>query len=152
MTREEMIKTYEIYSKADAYQFGFEYRGNLYSYPTNDLNTITSALKLDRTSAKRGGYGKIRVRFSERMKVALIENKKAIKLGSVNVLNYADKWNKGEHFEHYIHDINGQHYEKDHIPFYVMGDIELNGLQVQLKYDGATLVEEPTLMKLLARA
>lgn len=152
MTREEMIKTYELFSKADAYQFGFEYHGDLYSYYTNDLNTIEAALKFDRTSEKRGGYAKIRVRFSEKLKVALIENKKAVRLGNVSVLNYADKWNKGEHFEHYIHDINGMHYEKDRIPFYVMGDIELNGLQIQLKYNGATLAEEPTLMKLLARA
>ena len=152
MTREEMINTYETYSKADLYQFGFGFHDELYAFTLDDLSLVDSALKYDHTSAKRGGYSKIRVRFSEKFKAYLIETKKAIKLGSLDVLNYADNWNNGEHFEHYIHDINGQHYEKDHIPFYIMGDIEINGLQIQLKYDGATLVDEPTLLRLLARA
>lgn len=152
MTREEMIRNYELHTAANYYQFGFEYKGNLYSYSTANLNDVDEALKFDRTSTERGGHAKIRIRFSAKMKACLIANRKAIKLGNIHLLDYADKWNKGEHFEHYIHDINGKEYRKNHVPFYQSGDIEINGKQVQLKYDAATLVEETTLNRLLALA
>ena len=37
---------------------------------------------------------------------------------------------------------------KDSVPFYVEGDLEIDGRQVQIKFNGAQIVVERTLKKL----
>lgn len=150
MTREEMISKYEAKSAATSHIFGFPFEGVLYSYETNDLSEIDEVFKLGRAAKSHGGAQKIKISFSKLTKKKLINNGKAIKLGTLDIMSYIDKYNNGEHFEHYIHEINGKTWVKDSIPFYVAGDIELNGKQVQIKFDGATLVSETTLVRLYA--
>ena len=150
MTREEMISKYEEKSAATSHIFGFPFEGALYSYTTNDLSEIDEVLKLGRAAKSHGGAQKIRISFSKLTKKKLIDNGKAVKLGTLDIMSYIDKYNAGEHFEHYIHELNGQTWVKDTVPFYKAGDIELDGEQVQIKYDGATLVSEATLVRLYA--
>lgn len=150
MTREEMISKYEAKSAATSHIFGFPFEGALYSYETNNLSEIDEVFKLGRAAKSHGGAQKIKISFSKLTKKKLINNGKAIKLGTLDIMSYIDKYNNGEHFEHYIHEINGKTWVKDSIPFYVAGDIELNGKQVQIKFDGATLVSETTLIRLYA--
>lgn len=150
MTREEMISKYEEKSAATSHIFGFPFEGALYSYETNNLSEIDEVFKLGRAAKSHGGAQKIKISFSKLTKKKLINNGKAIKLGTLDIMSYIDKYNNGEHFEHYIHEINGKTWVKDSIPFYVAGDIELNGKQVQIKFDGATLVSETTLVRLYA--
>ena len=150
MTRDEMIMNYEEKSAADLHLFGFPFKGDLYTYTTNDLNTVKEALKLSRAAMSKGGAQKIRVEFSKLLKTKLVATGKAVKVGTMSVMEYADKYNKGEHFERFIHELNGKTWVKDNVPFYKAGDIEINGKQVQIKLDGATLVTEPTLVKLYA--
>ena len=150
MTREEMISKYEAKSAAEFHLFGFSLKGDLYTYTTNDLNEVDEALKLGRAAMSKGGAPKIRIEFSRLMKEKLVATGKAVKVGTMSVMEYADKYNKGEHFERFIHELNGKTWVKDNVPFYKAGDIEINGKQVQIKLDGATLVTEPTLVKLFA--
>lgn len=147
MTREDMINTYEGKTTAQGYIFGFEFSGDIYSVDTDSLQIVNDSLKLDKTSIARGGFSKIRVRFSKLDKIKLINSKKAVKVGAMNVMAYADKYNAGEHFEHYIHELHGKTWVKDSVPFNVAGDIEINGKQIQIKFDGATLTDERALAR-----
>ena len=144
-TRDEMLQKYEAHSAADYYLFGFEYNGDLLCYRANSLQEVNNALKLDKAASSKGGMLKIRVRFGSFDKARLAS--KSQKLGKISVMAYADKYNNGHHFEHYIHELNGKSWAPDSVPFNVAGDIEIDGKQVQIKFYGAELTNE----KVLAR-
>ena len=147
MTRNEMIARYNALSAATAYIIGFVMNGSLYY--TMSAHIADEFLKLDRMSSKRGGWAKIRVKLSSADRKALVETGKATLLGSVDLLNTADKYNKGERFERIITEtLTGETWVKDSVPFNVAGDITLDGQEVQIKFDGAELTNERTLMRI----
>lgn len=147
MTRNEMIARYNALAAATAYIVGFVLGGNLYY--TMSAHIADQFLKYDRMSSKRGGWAKIRVRLSSADRKALVECGKAVLIGAAELLETADKYNKGERFERIITEtLTGEKWVKDSIPFNVAGDIELNGEQVQIKFDGAELTNEKMLMRI----
>ena len=149
MTRNEMIARYNALAVATAYIIGFVLDGMLYYIMSAHI--ADEFLKLDRMSSKRGGWAKIRVKLTSADRKALVACGKAIMLGSADLLNTADKYNKGERFERVITEtLTGETWMKDSVPFNVAGDITLNGEEVQIKFDGAELTNEKTLMRMCA--
>ena len=150
MTRNEMIRRYEALSAAAAYIIGFVQNGLLYYILTAEI--ADDFLKLDHMSSKRGGWAKIRVKLSAANRKALIANGQAILLGAAaDLLDTADKYNKGERFERVITEtLTAEKWVKDSVPFNVAGDITLNGQQVQIKLNGAELTNEKTLARMAA--
>lgn len=147
MTRNEMIARYNALAVATAYIVGFVLNGMLYY--TMSKHIADSFLKMDRMSSKRGGWAKIRVKLSSADRKALVACGKAIMIGSADLLDTEDKYNKGERFERIITEtLTGETWVKDSVPFNVAGDITLNGEEVQIKFDGAELTNERTLMRM----
>ena len=147
MTRNEMINRYNALAVATAYIVGFILDGMLYY--TMSAHIADKFLKLDRMSSKRGGWAKIRVKLTSADRKALVACGKAIMIGSADMLNTTDKYNKGERFERIITEtLTGETWVKDSVPFNVAGDITLNGQEVQIKFDGAELTNEKTLMRM----
>lgn len=147
MTREEMIARYNALSAATAYIVGFVFEGMLYYIMSAHINP--DFLKLDRMSSKRGGWAKIRVKLTAADRKALVACGKATLIGAADLLNTADKYNKGERFERVITEtLTGETWVKDSVPFNVAGDITLNGQEVQIKFDGAELTNEKTLRRI----
>ena len=146
MTREEMLTKYETLTAADAYIIGFQMNGCLYTLYTETLASIADCIKYDRAAQSHGGMGKIRLRMTQLDKVKLA--RVAINRGPINVMEYAEKYNNGEKFERYITELNGQKWIKDNVPFWQSGDIEINGKQVQIKFDGAEITNEKTLARI----
>lgn len=147
MTRNEMIARYNALSAATAYLIGFVLNGILYY--TMSAHIADEFLKLDHMAEKRGGWAKIRIRLSSADRKTLVACGKAIMLGSADLLNTEDKYNKGERFERIVTEtLTGERWVKDSVPFNVAGDIVLNGEQVQVKFDGAELTNERTLMRI----
>lgn len=143
MTREEMLNTYEAHSAADAYILGFVHHGELFAAELPELPD--AVLKLDHASSKRGGQAKIRVRVAKADKLALIAKGLAKIIGKAEDLEADAHHNKGENFERIITELAGQHWVKDRVPFWVAGDLSLNGRELQIKFDGAELTNEKTL-------
>ena len=147
MTRNEMIARYNALAVATAYIVGFVLNGSLYY--TMAPHIADQFLKLDRMSSKRGGWAKIRVKLTSADRKALVASGKANWIGSADLLNTADKYNKGERFERIITELlTGETWVKDSVPFNVAGDITLNGEEVQIKFDGAELTNEKTLLRM----
>jgi len=147
--KEYLVKSYEMTTGAQGYLYGFVQNHNLYYVLTAGL--IDEALKLDRESSKRGGRFKIRIRFSSAMRKAMIATGKAVLLGSENLLDTNDKYNKGERFERIITEsLTGERWEKDSKPYWECGDVRLNGKEIQVKFDGAELTNESAVEKGLA--
>lgn len=148
MTLTEMINHYNALTAAHAYIVGFVLNHLLY-YVRVDGNLPQEFLKLDRASSKRGGMAKVRVRLSSAIRTALVANGEAVLMGSETLLT-DDRYNKGERFEKVITEtLTAETWVKDSVPFNVAGDIELNGVQIQIKLDNAELTNEKILGRLL---
>ncbi len=144
MTKATMIRNYRKFSASDCYALGFVYKHDLYIAMVDEI--APRFMKVERESSKKGGRQKLQLRLNNNDKEYLIR-KGAEYLGSETML--IGEYNKGVEFERLVYMINGQEYRgKDNVGFWVAGDIEIDGKQVQVKLEGAQIVVENTLENL----
>ena len=144
MTKETMIKNYRKFSAADSYILGFEYKHNIYYIMINEIPP--RYMTVERESSKKGGAQKLQLRLKKAYREQLIR-KGAILIGSEDIL--IGEYNKGVEFERIISEMNGQQFRgKENVGFWVEGDLEINGIQYQIKFNGAQIVTEKTLERL----
>lgn len=141
MVKRTMMKWYEKFSAADGYIIGFVMDKMLYMVEMDRI--APRFLSVEEASRNQGDNLRLRLKKAQKQSLA----KKAICLGSADVLT-ADKYNKGENFEKVVTEYYGQEWEKDTIPFYMQGDINVNGRELQIKLDSATLANSKMLEKL----
>jgi hypothetical protein len=141
MVKRTMMKWYEKFSAADGYIIGFVMDKMLYMVEMERI--APRFLNVEEASRNQGDNLRLRLKKAQKQSLA----KKAICLGSADVLT-ADKYNKGENFEKVVTEYYGQEWEKDTIPFYMQGDINVNGRELQIKLDSATLANSKMLEKL----
>lgn len=141
MVKRTMMKWYEKFSAADGYIIGFVMDKMLYMVEMEHI--APRFLNVEEASRNQGDNLRLRLKKAQKQSLA----KKAICLGSADVLT-ADKYNKGENFEKVVTEYYGQEWEKDTIPFYMQGDINVNGRELQIKLDSATLANSKMLEKL----
>lgn len=146
MTKTTMIRNYRKYSAADGYIIGFTYGGNLYMIEIDEI--MPRFLNVEQASRNQGEN--LRLRLKKKHKEQLMK-KNPICLGSADCL-VADKYNKGEIFEKLVTEFYGQKWKKDTIPFWVQGDINIFGKEIQIKLDSATLMNTKHVKKLQNRA
>lgn len=152
MTREVMIKVYKRFAAAHKYLVGFIYGDKLYFVTYTDM-IADDMLKLDRAAQSKGGMAKVRIKVSAKLKAMLVHSGKAIQLGNASEMDTDDKYNMGERFERIVTEkLVGEKWVKDSVPFWVAGDVRMNGEEVQVKFDNAELSNEKTLAGLLANA
>lgn len=144
MTKETMIRNYRKFSAADSYILGFIYKHEVYMIEVKEI--MPRYMRVEHESSKKGGCAKLQLRLPQNYQKQLMR-KGAICLGNEEILN--GEYNKGVEFERLISEMNGQTFRgKDNVPFYVEGDLEIDGRQVQIKFNGAQIVVERTLKKL----
>lgn len=135
-----MINGYNKHAFTHNYIFGFAYKGNVYmSFRKADI--LPAILTLDLAS-RSAGYS-LRFKPNNRIKVALLEN--ATLICSEAFLEEQVKnsiYNRGEIFEKMVTERYGQTWVKDHVPFTDDGDITINGIAYQIKYQKATFISE----------
>ena len=146
MTYKEMIRYYNRKSAAHTYIVGFARNGKVY-YVTISWEELTAFLKADHESSSRGGALKARVRVPAGYQVEAITSGKAVELCDVAELAVG-KYNRGENFERVITEtLTETVWVKDSIPFYKQGDIQLNGEEIQVKFNDAELTNEKTIAR-----
>ena len=142
----DMIDRYNMHSFTHNYIFGFSYKGNVYmSFAKSDI--LPAILMIDKAS-RNAGYS-LRFKPNNDIKVALLAN--AELLCSVKFLEdmvASTIYNRGEIFEKIVTERYGQTWVKDHVPFNEAGDIEIDGIAYQIKYQKATFVSEAGLHNL----
>jgi hypothetical protein len=107
------------------------------------FNDLRPFLRIEKAAQSKGGHSKIRIKARVKELAELLP--KAILLGDEEILN-DEKWNTGIKFEKVVTErIAKQEWERDSVPFWVAGDIELNGTQIQVKFNGAELTNEKTI-------
>ena len=142
MNKNTMIRSYRKYSVADSYILGFIYDKMLYMLEVAEI--APRFLNVEEASRNQGEN--LRLRLKKAHKTSLMK-KNPICLGSADCLN-AEKYNKGEIFEKLVAEYFGQEWKKDTVPFYVDGDLNVNGKKIQIKLDSATLMNTKQLKKL----
>ena len=141
-----MIATYCAHSAADEYWFGFTVDGNAYVVPNIPFAVLMKYFKPDFTSHKKGHKFIIRVKASADECRALIPS--AILLGAESVLRERVK-NAGDGLEIILTErfTPDEWVKHDSAPFFARGDLRINGKEVQVKLNGATLTTEDFLRK-----
>lgn len=138
-----LIAAYIALTAAHEYWFGFIFNHKVYVVTGMTFNDLRPFLRIEKAAQSKGGHSKIRIKARVKELAELLP--KAILLGDEEILN-DDKWNTGIKFEKVVTErIAKQEWERDSVPFWIAGDIELNGTQIQVKFNGAELTNEKTI-------
>lgn len=146
MTMTEMMNAYSARSAAHTYALGFVEGHSLYAVKLG-FEELSRFFKLDRASSKRGGFAKIRIKLTAKDRAELSATAELI--GAEDLLTADTAHNKGENFERELTERwTSEAWVKDSVPFWVAGDIRVDGVEIQVKLDGAELTNEKTLARL----
>jgi hypothetical protein len=148
MTPNEMLTRYNAHSAAHTYALGFTWRECLYVTKLT-FEEIAKYAKLTRASSAKGGHAKLRIKLTAEDRATLSAS--AEKLGTADLLTMDTAHNRGENLEKILTErwVGGT-WVKDSTPFWVAGDLRVNGEEIQVKLDGAELTNEKVLSHLAA--
>lgn len=144
-----LINEYNRLAYTHEYIFGFAYKGIVYAVKTN-ADVLPYILKLDKAS--RGAGYSIRFKPTVAQKIILLGMGAEVVCSEeyFNATVKATKYNNGEIFEKMETEKVGQTWTKDSVPFTIDGDLTVDGVAYQIKYQGATFTNEKTLARLTA--
>ena len=142
-----LINNYNKLSYTHNYIFGFNFKGNLYAVVTTS-EVLPYVLTLD--SASRGAGYALRFNPTNEQKVLLLSKGAELICSTKFFLETVEnsKYNKGEIFEKLCTENVGQKWEKDNVPFTDGGDLTVDGIAYQIKFEKATFTNEKTLARL----
>ncbi len=143
-----MIDKYNTKAFTHEYIFGFTLNHIVYMVKTN-AEILPYILKTDRAS--RGQGMSLRFCPTKAQKIRLLSENCVTALCSDKYFTEMwkeSKYNKGEIFEKLVSEYFGIKWEKDNIPFTKGGDIEIDGIAYQIKFEKATFTNEKTLARL----
>ena len=149
MTRLEMFKEYTSRAGAHKYINGFILKGRIFACVCDESTTF-EAVKLDKAS--RGAGLSIRFKPNTSDKYDMLSNAETvIEIASAKFFkeeHAQSKYNRGEVFEKMVTEYFGQEWVKDNIEFTKCGDINVNGVEYQIKFEGATFTTEKQIARL----
>lgn len=146
-----MTARYHALSAAHDYLMGFRFDGNIYMVMMSE-SEVNNVICLDKAS--RGAGYALRFKPNKSQKLYMLSLGASVlssaKFFDETVAN--SQFNKGEIFEKMVTEAYGQRWCKDSVPFYMQGDINIDGIEVQIKFESATFTNEKLLAKFEARA
>lgn len=141
-----LIDRYNAVAFTHEYIWGFEYKGNVYM-ATTDASVMPFVTCLDKAS--RGAGYALRFCPNAQQKLALMPMATLLCSKKFFDETVADsKYNKGEIFEKMVTEHMGQVWEKDNVPFTEDGDITVDGIAYQIKFQKATFCNEKSIANL----
>lgn len=141
-----LIDRYNRIAYTHQYIWGFIYKKNVYMAIT-DASFMPAVCKLDKAS--RGAGFALRFCPNTDQKLALMGGAKVLCSEKYfNELVIASKYNKGEIFEKLVTEYFGQVWTKDAVPFTEDGDITVDGIAYQIKFQKATFCNEKSIANL----
>ena len=142
-----LIQFYNKHAFTHRYILGFRLNKSIY-YVVVDAKELDIVTKLDKASRGAG--------YSLRFKPNKAQKNYLMSLGAeilcseefFDELCEMSKYNKGEIFEKLVTEMNGQTWVKDNVPFTEDGDLTVNGIAYQLKFEKATFITEAQMMRM----
>ena len=143
-----MIDRYNNAAFTHEYIYGFTFKGNVYfAFAKSDV--MPFVCKLD--YAGRGNGYSVRFCPTNAQKMVLMPGAQVLcSVKYFESVKAESKYNRGEVFEKMITEHFGQAWVKDNVPFTEAGDIEVNGIAYQIKYERATFCNEKSIANLAA--
>jgi hypothetical protein len=142
-----LIDSYNALAYTHNYIYGFVYKNIVYMVET-DATIMPYILKLDKAS--RGAGYSLRFCPNTIQKVFLLSHGAqplcSKKFFDETVANSI--YNRGEIFEKMVTEYFGQTWEKDNVPFTDDGDLTVNGIAYQIKFEKATFINEKQLARM----
>lgn len=141
-----LIAHYDSRAYTHNYIFGVSYKDKVYAVrATNEI--LPYIITLDKASRGQGAC--IKFRPTNAMKIMLIAMGAHVVCSAeyFEKLVANSKYNRGEIFEKLITEAAGQEWHKDNIPYTVAGDIEIDGIAYQIKYERATFLTEAQMVR-----
>lgn len=146
---ENMVKYYISKSYTHNYIAVFTFDGVVYMVIVgNDF--FNNGVKLDKAS--RGAGYSIRFKPNKSDKINLLA-KGAKVLCSIEYFEELvknSKYNKGEIIEKLVTEYYGQEWKKDNVPFTDDGDLTVNNIAYQIKFERATFINEKQIARMRA--
>jgi hypothetical protein len=146
MTKGNAIKYYRQYSAAEQYIVGFLYKKMLYAIQVEELMPRWLEMKAE----SHGHAEKLQMNLKQKHKEELIKKGATPICTEHEFLEMNTIHNKGFTFEKLIFTLNGQGdtWQRDNVGFEVQGDINIDGMEIQIKFQNAQIVAVPTLHRL----
>ena len=148
MTKTEFFENYNRLTGADETYLFFIYKNDLYLHTCKHIQEEWT--RADRDSKKNGGGLKYRMGLKVATKKELIENPNTIKvMTKAEFLDLPVK-NNGDKCELYLEMLNGNNdFKHNSVRFDKGGDVEINGKQIQVKFQNASITSVSTLEKVM---
>lgn len=144
----KMVQDYTAHAYAHKYLFGFVLKHVVYVAEA-DASILPYIAVLDKASSKNGGGLVLKFHPTTAQKMLLMENARALCSEDFFLTQVRNsKYNKGEIFEKMLTEKAGQVWTKDHVRFDMDGDLTVDGIAYQIKFDKATFASETLLASL----
>lgn len=129
----------------------FRFKGSIW-FTITEATLLDHITKLDKAS--RGAGYSLRFKPDKTQKALLMSHNAQVLCSEefFDELVEMSKYNKGEIAEKLITEYFGQTWTKDNVPYTVAGDIEVNGIAYQIKFEKATFITEAQMMRMRAEA
>lgn len=144
---QNLIKNYNELSYTHNYMFGYSDNGTIYC-AIGTADALPYVCTLDRAS--RGAGFALRYKPTKNQK-SFLRTLPTFALCSKEFFDLSVnscKYNAGEVFEKMVTEYFGQEWKKDNVPFTDDGDLTVDGVAYQIKYEKATFINEKTLQKM----
>lgn len=150
ITLAKMVNFYNSHAYTHNYMVAFNWK-KMVIVAFVDGSDLEKIVMLDK--AGRGAGNSVRFKPNMAQKSWLLENCETFTLCSVaDMVAIFDscKYNKGEVVEKLITEKYGQTWEKDNIPFTDDGDLTVDNIAYQIKYEKATFINEKQMVRMAA--
>ena len=143
----KMVEFYNRYAFTHNYIFGFRFNGNIWLVKVSS-EILERVLTLDKAS--RGAGYALRFKPNRAVKSYMLSCGAELLCSEkfFDELCASSKYNKGEIFEKLVTELNGQEWEKDNVPFTDDGDLTVDGIAWQIKFEKATFINEKQMMRM----
>lgn len=143
-----MITAYNTLAYTHEYIFGFILNHKVYLAFAN-ADVLPFVCCLDKVASTRKGGNCLRFKPTKAQKNLLMgQAQELCDECMFNTICENSKYNKGEIFEKLVTEFFGQEWVKDNVPFTVDGDLTVNGVAYQIKFQSATFCTETSLENL----
>lgn len=147
----KMVEFYNTNAFTHNYIFGFRFNGNIWMVKVTS-EILETVLKLDKAS--RGAGYALRFKPNKSIKSYMLSLGAEVLCSEQLFDDLCDnsKYNKGEIFEKLVTEVNGQTWEKDNVPFTDDGDLTVDGIAYQIKFEKASFINEKQMLKMQGEA
>ena len=142
-----MVEFYNRHAFTHNYIFGFRFNGNIWMVKVSS-EILPFVLMLDKAS--RGAGYALRFKPNRAVKSYMLSCGAELLCSEkfFDELCASSKYNKGEIFEKLVTELNGQEWEKDNVPFTDDGDLTVDGIAWQIKFEKATFINEKQMVRM----